>query len=103
MELNLNNPIFTIYLNLNGFSREFAEKKIHKIKETFSIYTNITIWVMESDETKIECVYDGKSNNKKIIELTEDLKERFDILSNSKTLSEFNSNIREWKLKNLID
>ena len=69
------------------------------------IYKNITIWVVASDETKIECVYDGKSRvrDNEISELIGEINTRIDIMSNSHSFDDFKINIRDWRLSELIN
>jgi hypothetical protein len=64
IELDLNNPIFVAYVNTGNLTKQTAEEHLHRTKKMFDVYKNITIWVIASDETKIECVYDGQYRNR---------------------------------------
>ena len=45
MELNLDNPIFVIYVNVSGISRARAESQIAQLSDNFK-YDNAIIWIM---------------------------------------------------------
>ena len=54
IELNLDNPIFVFYICIRGMSRQRAEEYIHQVKQQFDIYSNITMWIVATEEpTKI--------------------------------------------------
>ena len=63
IELDLNNPIFVAYVDTKNLTRQAAEEHLYRSKKMFDVYKNITIWVIASNETKIECVYDGQGRN----------------------------------------
>lgn len=104
-ELNLNNPIFVFYINIQGMSRQRGDEYIAVIKNSFDIYSNITQWIVatETSPTRIECVYDGKSKDSNLKYLIESINERIDILSDSKSFEDFKINIRDWRLKGILD
>ena len=70
IELDLNNPIFVVYVDTKNFSRQVAEEYLIETKEHFNIYKNITVWTIASDINKVECVYDGKFRTREV-ELSE--------------------------------
>ena len=91
IELNLDNPIFVFYICVNGMSRQRAEEYFHDIKNQFDIYSNITMWIVATDEpTKIECVYDGKGKTKdvEIAGLIEQINERITVLGQSNSFED---------------
>ena len=102
VKLDLENPIFTFYLNINGMSRQKAEETIQHTKEAFDIYENVTIWFVAANESKIECTYSGKRTECNIEALIENINERIDILSNSSSFEDFKLNVRDWRLNKLI-
>ena len=104
-ELNLNNPIFVFYINIEGMSRMAGQEYIYEVQNTFDIYSNITQWVIPTttSPTRIECVYDGKSKETDLKFLIESINERIDILSDSKSFDDFKINIRDWRLKGILD
>lgn len=102
-ELNLDNPIFVFYINVEGYSRQKAEEHIQEIIENFDIYKNAKIWILASKETKVECIYDGwgRSRDSELKELIGDINERIEILSKSHSFEDFKINIRDWRIDNI--
>ena len=105
IELDLNNPIFTIYVDTHTMSRQTAEEYLARIKRMFDVYSNITMWIIASDKTSIECVYDGqcRSRDMEISDLIKEINTRIDIMSNSHSFDDFKINIRDWRLSELIN
>jgi len=105
IELDLNNPIFVAYVNTGNLTKQTAEEHLHRTKKMFDVYKNITIWVIASDETKIECVYDGQYRNRdmEISDLIKEINTRIDIMANSHSFDDFKINIRDWRLSELIN
>lgn len=105
IELNLDNPIFVFYICVNGMSRQRVEEYIHQVKSQFDIYSNITMWIVATDEpTKIECVYDGKGKTKdsEIAGLIEQINERITVLGQSNSFEDFKINIRDWRIDKIV-
>lgn len=105
IELNLDNPIFVFYICVNGMSRQRAEEYIHQVKSQFDIYSNITMWIVATDEpTKIECIYDGKGKTKdsEIAGLIEQINERITVLGQSNSFEDFKINIRDWRIDKIV-
>jgi hypothetical protein len=105
IELDLNNPIFVAYVDTKNLSRQTAEEHLYRTKKMFDVYKNITIWVIASNETKIECVYDGQGRNRdmEISDLVKEINTRIDIMANSHSFDDFKINIRDWRLSELIN
>ena len=102
-ELNLDNPIFVFYINVEGFSRQRAVEEIDKLAKQFDIYKNAKIWFLASDETKVECIYDGGRNrDSELKDLIDNINERIEILSDSLNFEDFKINIRDWRINNII-
>lgn len=59
--INLDNPIFVYYVNLNNISRVRASAIIEEIRKEIN-YSNISIWILPSNETRIEVLWKGNSN-----------------------------------------
>jgi hypothetical protein len=58
-ELNLKNPIFILYIDVNGYSRMKAKESLEQLKNNFS-YKNVTTWIMPiKGETKVELIWQG--------------------------------------------
>jgi len=105
IELNLDNPIFVFYISIRGMSRQRAEEYIHQVKTQFDIYSNITMWIVATDEpTKIECIYDGKGKTKdvEIAGLIEQINERITVLGQSNSFEDFKINIRDWRIDKIV-
>ena len=105
IELDLNNPIFVVYVDVKNLSLQSAEEYLQRTKRMFDIYSNITMWVVASDETKIECVYDGqcRSRDMEISDLIKEINTRIDIMSKSSSFDDFKINIREWRINELVN
>lgn len=103
-EIDLKNPIFALYLDTRNVSSQSAERKIDQAKKAFSIYNNITVWVIAADRTEIVCIFDGNKNKRdnELSELIEELNNRIDILSNSRTYEDFKIKVRDWRLKSIL-
>lgn len=105
IELDLNNPIFVVYVDVKNLSLQSAEEYLQRTKRMFDIYSNITMWVVASDETKIECVYDGqcRSRDMEISDLIKEINTRIDIMSKSNSFDDFKINIRDWRINELVN
>lgn len=105
IELDLNNPIFTVHVDVSGKSPQSAQQYLAQVRQTFDIYSNITMWILASDRTSIECVYDGQCRNRdmEISDLIKEINTRIDIMANSHSFDDFKINIRDWRLSELIN
>lgn len=104
-ELNLDNPIFVIYLKTDGLSVQRAEELLYRTHVQFDIYSNITIWIFASDKTLVECVYDGGIKNRtlELKNLINKINHRVDLLSKSSNTEDFKMNIRDWRLEDILE
>lgn len=104
-ELNLDNPIFVIYLKTDGLSVQRAEELLYRTHAQFDIYSNITIWIFASDKTLVECVYDGGIKNRtlELKNLINKINHRVDLLSKSSNTEDFKMNIRDWRLEDILE
>ena len=105
IELDLNNPIFVAYVDTVNMSGQRAEEHLYRTKKMFDVYKNITIWVIASNETKIECVYDGqcRTRDMEISDLIKEINTRIDIMSKSNSFEDFKINIRDWRINELVN
>jgi len=105
IELDLNNPIFVAYVNTKSLTTQQSEEYIYRTKRMFDVYKNITVWVIASNESKIECVYDGQFTNRdmEISDLIKEINIRIDIMAKSNSFDDFKINIRDWRLSELIN
>ena len=81
-ELNLDNPIFAFYVSVNGMSRQSAAQHLAEFKDNLS-YDNITTWILPvQGESKVECVYPGKSmyNTPELENLIKEINERIELI-----------------------
>ena len=104
-EINLDNPIFTYYINIGGLSRQRADETLSEISKSFN-YQNVTIWIVpiQQGDSRIECVYDGRirERSEELKSLIEELNEKVDILSRTNSFEDFKIEVRDWRLKNLL-
>ena len=105
IELDLNNPIFVAYVDTVNLTRQAAEEHLYRTKKMFDVYKNITIWVIASNETKIECAYDGqcRTRDMEISDLIKEINTRIDIMSKSNSFEDFKINIRDWRINELVN
>ena len=106
-ELNLNNPIFAVYINVDGLSRQRAEESISNVVKTTNTNSNVTMWyfgVQNGQETRVECIYDGYARDRdtEIFDLIKEINTRVDILSESKNFDDFKLKIRDWRLETVL-
>ena len=112
MELNLENPIFVVYLNIDGMSRPKAEEKIAVLSKYMS-YQNATNWIIpiENGDSKVELIWQGSkySTNPGIMNFNnfENLINRFneviEVISNGTEDATIKQQLRNLQLKKIID
>ena len=105
IELNLNNPIFVFYVDISNMPADRANETLMHYHNIFDIYSNITTWIVATDHTKVECVYDGGVNNRnmEISHIIKEINKRVEILSNSSNFDDFKMNVRNWRLNEIIE
>lgn len=105
VELDLNNPIFVAYVDTKNMPRQGVEESLYRTKKMLDIYKNVTFWIVASDETKIECVYDGqcRTRDMEISDLIKEINTRIDIMSKSNSFEDFKINIRDWRINELVN
>jgi len=104
-ELDLNNPIFVFYLNVDGRSPQSANNYIESVKNSFGIYKNATMWFIAAKRDEVVCIYDGwgRVRDNELKDLIEEINTRIEIMSNSNSFEDFKINIRDWRLDKLVD
>ena len=104
-EIDLDNPIFVYYINVDGMSHQHANELIANIQENWK-FSNVVTWIVprREGETKIECVYDGhiKERSEELKELIEELNEKIYLMSNVNNFDDFKIIVRDWRLKTLL-
>jgi hypothetical protein len=58
-ELDLNNPRFVVYINVDGKSHQSGIEYIQQTQNHLDVYKNATMWFVASKRDEIVCVYDG--------------------------------------------
>jgi len=60
-ELNLDNPVFVVYLNVEGMPRAVAQDLIQSYK-AYLKYDNCTFWIVavQDQQTKFEMIWKGQ-------------------------------------------
>jgi hypothetical protein len=99
-EINLDNPIFAFYVSIAGMSRQTTAQHLVEFKNQLS-YDNITTWILPvQGESKVECVYPGKSmyNTPELENLIKEINERIEIFADSDSFEDFKINIRDWRI-----
>jgi hypothetical protein len=111
MELNLENPIFIVYINVSGYSTKMARESIEQVRSHFS-FENVTTWIMPvKSETKVELIWQGSkySTNPGIMNFNnfENLINRFneviEVISNGTDDASIKQQLRNLQLKKIID
>jgi len=108
MEINLENPIFALYVNINNLTNSKAEVLLSKYSENFGKYKNITTWIFPSKEdTRIELIWSGSKYQKPIDSNTKNLVEHvnkvLDLLSNGTTDGAIKAGLRDLQLSKILD
>ncbi len=110
-ELNLENPIFVLYINVDGMSRQSAQASIQQVKDHFS-FSNTTTWILPvKSDSKIELIWQGSkySTNPGIMNFNnfENLINRFneviEVISNGTDDATIKQQLRNLQLKKIID
>jgi hypothetical protein len=58
-DLNLENPIFILYIDVNGYSAMKGKEALEQVKNHFS-FKNVTTWIIPvRSETKVELIWQG--------------------------------------------
>jgi len=104
-ELDLNNPIFVFYLNVENKSRQSAQEYIEATKKHFDVYKNATMWFLAAKKDEVVCIYDGwgRVRDSEIKDLIEEINTKIEIMSNSHSFDDFKINVRDWRISKLVD
>lgn len=110
-ELNLDNPIFVIYMNMENMTRSKGDEVISSLRKSFD-YSNAEFIIMPqhgSFENKIELLWQGSKyfNSLKMREDFSIIKKAvnniFKLLENGTDDATLKAQIRNLNLENLID
>ncbi len=104
-ELDLDNPIFVFYLNVENRSRQSTEEYIENTQRHFDVYKNATMWFVAAKKDEVVCIYDGwgRVRDSELKDLIEEINNKIEIMSNSHSFDDFKINVRNWRLDRLID
>ncbi len=60
MTIDYKKPIFVCYIDVTNISQQKAEEFINGMMDIYDVqYTNVQMWYIPSNESKIECIYPG--------------------------------------------
>jgi len=97
--LNLDNPIFVYYLNVNNISRQHVDQMCSEIKSQMA-YGNITLWIVPCEKSRIECIYDGFSMKRSKIKRIYNAIEK---MIDDPTLSQYKQEMRDILLDDIFE
>ncbi len=112
-ELNLDNPIFVIYINIEGLTRSKAEETINSLKKSFD-YSNAKFLIIPQRanfENKIELLWHGskyfhsfkKEEDLSEIKIKKAINNIFKLLENGTDDASLKAQIRNLNLDELIN
>lgn len=104
-ELDLNNPIFVFYLDVENYSQQSAQNYIENVRRNFDIYKNATMWFVAAKKSEVVCIYDGwgRVRDSELKDLIEEINTKIEIMSQSHSFEDFKINVRDWRLAKLVD
>ena len=112
MKLNLENPIFVVYLNVDGMSRPKAEEQIAVLSKYMS-YENVTNWILpiKNGDSRVELIWQGSkySTNPGIMNFNnfENLINRFneviEVISSGTNDASIKQQLRNLQLKKVLN
>lgn len=108
-ELDLDNPIFTVYVNIGGMSRANSDAKVGYISEYFNSYENGQFFILavsEGDE-RIEVLWKGgKYMGGEVLEDYERIKHNLikisEIVSDGVSDEKIKSKLRKYMINDII-
>jgi hypothetical protein len=109
-ELNLQEPIFVVYVDVHNLRSEIAREKLKQAKDLLS-YNNVTTWVIADKINKVELIWQGSkySTNPGIMNFNnfENLINRFneviEVISNGTSDTSIKQQLRNLQLKKVLD
>jgi hypothetical protein len=104
-ELDLDNPIFVVYVNVSNKSRQSSIEYLQETQKHLDVYKNASMWFVASNRDEIVCIYDGwgRVRDSEIKDLIEEINTKIEIMSNSHSFDDFKINVRDWRLGKLVD
>lgn len=104
-ELDLNNPIFVVYVNCELKPPISAQEYIDSIQKNFDVYKNATMWFVKSNKDEVVCIYDGwgRVRDSELKDLIEEINTKIEIMSQSHSFEDFKINVRDWRIGKLVN
>jgi len=111
-QLDLDNPIFIVYVNIDNMSRQIYENLLDSYRKMLN-FKNCTFWIVPVKEqmTKFEIIWKGKDyeNNsnldfeKSIKFLKEKMSNMMDMIADGMSDDVIKQKLRDFSLNQLID
>lgn len=108
-EIDLNKPIFVLYLCISGLSPQRADEQMVSIKK-YLAYDNINLWVIPVNhhDSKVELIWAGKEYSEdpgmvKQKNLIEQMNSIVDIISDGTSDDIIIKNLRDLKIKSVLN
>ncbi len=104
-ELDLDNPIFVFYINVENRTRQSAQEYIESVQKQFDVYKNATMWFVAAKKDEVVCIYDGwgRVRDSELKDLIEEINTKIEIMSQSHSFDDFKINVRDWRIGKLVD
>lgn len=110
MELNLEQPIFVVYVNIEGLSQQMANKTLSNYNSHYGQYTNSTFWIFPGKETKVEVIWNGSKyqlykdlKDTSLQNMIEHVNSVLEILSEGTSDEAIKSQLRDLQLSKILD
>ena len=110
-ELDLDNPIFVVYLNVDGMNPTRAQDLIENYKK-FLKYDNCTFWIVAvtDQKTKFEMIWKGQKydtqsfdNVQTITQLNKRMSKLMELISEGTTDDVLNQKLRDFTLDQILE
>jgi len=106
-QLDLDNPIFAVYLNIDGLTGEKAEYLVERYKKFFR-YDNCTFWIIavRDQKTNIGLIWKGQkydTDSKSIKNIYKRMSNLTEILSEGTTDDVLKQKLRDFTLNEILD
>jgi hypothetical protein len=110
-ELDLDNPIFVVYLNVDGMNPTHAQDLIENYKK-FLKYDNCTFWIVAvtDQKTKFEMIWKGQKydtqsfdNVQTITQLNKRMSKLMELISEGTTDDVLKQKIRDFALEQILE
>ena len=110
-QLDLDNPIFLVYLNVDGMGSAHAQELIENYKR-FLKYDNCTFWVVavQDQKTKFELIWKGQKydtqsfdNVQAITQLNKRMSKLMELISEGTTDDVLKQKLRDFALDQILE